>query len=49
VAINYKKEQNLSKAVMDATDGKGVDIILDCVGQSFSKLVNLYLRKEYKF
>ena len=40
VAINYKKEENLAKAVMDATEGKGVDIILDCVGASFAKLVN---------
>lgn len=38
VAINYKKETDLPKAIMDATEGKGVNIILDCVGAQWATM-----------
>lgn len=54
MAINYKKETDLPKAIMDATEGKGVNIILDCVGaqwatmvQKFFKLITLIMPLEY--
>nr|VFK27634.1 MAG: putative NAD(P)H quinone oxidoreductase, PIG3 family [Candidatus Kentron sp. MB]VFK33011.1 MAG: putative NAD(P)H quinone oxidoreductase, PIG3 family [Candidatus Kentron sp. MB]VFK75693.1 MAG: putative NAD(P)H quinone oxidoreductase, PIG3 family [Candidatus Kentron sp. MB] len=31
VAINYR-EEDFAKEVMDVTDGKGVDVVLDCIG-----------------
>eukprot|EP00898_Chlorokybus_atmophyticus_P000336 jgi/Chlat1/1302/Chrsp118S08658 len=34
-AINYKEAGDFSQKVLDATEGKGVDVILDCVGGSF--------------
>jgi len=38
-ALNYKKEKNLTQAILDATEGKGVDIILDCIGAQWAKMV----------
>jgi len=40
-ALNYKKEQNLTQAILDATEGKGVDIILDCIGAQWAKMVKI--------
>lgn len=33
--INYKEGAPIGDRVLEATDGKGVDLILDCVGASF--------------
>lgn len=41
VAINYKKENDLPKAILDATEGKGVNIILDCVGAQWAAMVTI--------
>lgn len=38
-AINYKKTENLAQEFLKVTDGKGVNIILDCVASSFFKTV----------
>jgi len=37
-ALNYKKEQDLTKAIQEATEGKGVNIILDCVGAQWAAM-----------
>ena len=33
-AFNYKAEGGFKQPVLDATDGRGVDVVLDCVGGS---------------
>lgn len=43
-AFNYK-EEDWSQGVLDATDGKGVDLVLDFIGASyFTKNVNALAR-----
>nr|VFJ66250.1 MAG: putative NAD(P)H quinone oxidoreductase, PIG3 family [Candidatus Kentron sp. FW] len=34
VAINYR-EEDFAKETLDATDGKGVDVVLDCIGGKY--------------
>ena len=45
LSLNYKELNNdeMKRKIMDFTNGKGVDIIFDCIGASFVELVYFFL------
>ena len=46
-AINYR-EENFAEVIKDATDGEGVDLVLDCIGASYLKQNLSCLKKDGK-